>query len=115
MKYSVKVLYTYAVSDKKFYETSILLTQANSFDEAYEKAEKFVVQDNKEYTNIKGETVKTEKIEFLDCFCAYDEEDGISEIYSSFSKNDTALLEKDFYKALTTQCGEEELVDLRHF
>ncbi len=114
MKYSVKVLYTYAVGDKKFYETSILLTQANSFDEAYEKAKKFVAQDNKEYTNIKGETVKTEKIELLDCFCTYDEEDGISEIYSSFAKNNTAMPEKDFYEALTTQCSEDELIDLRH-
>ena len=72
MKYSVKVLHTYAVGNKKFYETSILLTDADSFDEAYEKAERFVAQNNDEYTNIKGEAVKTEKVELLDCFCTYD-------------------------------------------
>ena len=114
MKYTVKVLYTYSVGQKKFYETSILLTDADSFDEAYEKAERFVAQNNDEYTNIKGEAVKTEKVELLDCFCAYDEEDGVSEIYSSFTKNNTDLPEKDFCEALTAQCNEEELIDLRH-
>ena len=114
MKYTVKVLYTYSVGQKKFYETSILLTDADSFDEAYEKAERFVAQNNDEYTNIKGEAVKTEKVELLDCFCAYDDEDGVSEIYSSFTKNNTGLPENNFYEALTTQCNEEELIDLRH-
>lgn len=114
MKYSVKILYTYSVGQRKFYETSILLTEANSFDEAYNKAENFALQNTEEYTNVSSETVKTEKIEILDCFCAYDEEESISEVYSSFTTNSTALNETDFYSALTHQCDETELHELRH-
>ena len=57
---------------------------------------------------------KTEKIDFVDCFLAFDEEDGVQEIYSTTFKNKSSLSEDDFYKALTNQCDVEELDALRY-
>ena len=43
MKYGVKVIFTYSVEpdNRKFYEESIYLVYAESFDDAYEKAEEY--------------------------------------------------------------------------
>ena len=44
MIYGVKVIHTYMVGedDQRFYEELILRVKAQSFDEAYEKAEKYM-------------------------------------------------------------------------
>ena len=76
MIYGVKVIHTNTVGsdDRRFYEEMILTVNAESFDEAYEKAEKYIqryMQDDVcEYTNIYNETVKTLRIEAVDCFLA---------------------------------------------
>lgn len=115
MKYGVKVIYTYSVGDdgRKYYEEQILAVNAESFDDAYAKAEKYISKYDNEHINPQGESVKTEKIELLDCFLAFDEEDDVQEIYSAFTKNKTALDEGTFYRAITGQCDDEELCDLR--
>ena len=116
MKYSVKVIFTYSVEpdNRKFYEESIYLVDAESFDDAYEKAEEYTKEIDLEHTNPKGQKVKTEKIDFVDCFLTFDEEDGVQEIYSSTLKNKSSLSENDFYKAITVQCDADELFDLRY-
>ncbi len=116
MKYAVKVLFTYSVApgNQKFYEESIYLVDAESFDDAYKKAEAYTKEFDPEHTNPHGQTVKTEKTDFIDCFLAFDEEGGVQEVYSSTFKNKTSLSEKDFYKAITTQCDKDELFDLRY-
>ena len=92
MKYSVKVIFTYSVEpdNRKFYEESIYLVDAETFDDAYEKAEEYTREFELEYTNPKGQKVKTEKIDFIDCFLAFDEEDGVQEIYSATLKNESS-------------------------
>ena len=64
MKYGVKVIYTYTVGNnyKKYYEEQILSVNAGSFEEAYEKAEKYAAGYNDAYTNPRGDMFKTEKI-----------------------------------------------------
>ena len=116
MKYGVKVIFTYSVepNNKKFYEESIYLVDAESFDDAYEKAEKYTSEIDLEYTNPKGKKVKTEKIDFVDCFLAFDEEDGVQEIYSTTFQNKSSLTEEDFYEAITNQCDADEMCDLRY-
>lgn len=116
MKYGVKVLFTYSVEPdkRKFYEESIYLVEAESFDDAYDKAEKYADGFEAEHINPKGQKVKTEKIDFVDCFIAVDEENGVQEVYSSMFKNRTLLEEDEFYSAITTQCDAEELFDLRY-
>ena len=115
MKYGVKVIFTYSVEsdNQKFYEESIYLVDAQSFDGAYKKAEEYTKNFDLEHINPKGEKVKTEQIDFADCFIAFDEEDGVQEIYSATFKNKSSLSEKDFYKLITVQCDAEELFDLR--
>ena len=114
MKYGVKVIYTYSVANrKKYYEEMILSVEAESFDKAYEKAEKYAEGYCDEHINPNGELVKTEKIELLDCFLAYDEENDVQELYSAITKNNTSLREEEFYLAFSEQCDAEELYDLR--
>ena len=116
MKYGVKVILTYSVEpdNRKFYEESIYLVDAETFDDAYEKAEEYTREFDLEYTNPKGQKVKTEKIDFIDCFLAFDEEDGVQEIYSATLKNESSLSDEDFYEAITNQCDAEEMYDLRY-
>jgi len=116
MKYAVKVLFTYSIApgNQKFYEESIYLVDAESFDDAYKKAEAYTSEFDREYINIQGQTVKIEKTDFIDCFLAFNEEGGVQEVYSSTFKNNSSLSEKDFYKAITTQCDKDELSALRY-
>ncbi len=116
MKYGVKVIYTYSVGEdcRKFYEEQILSVNAESFDDAYEKAEQYTSEYDTEHTNPKGEMVKTEKVEFVDCFLAFDEEGDVQEIYSSTTQNKTSLTDEQFYIAISNQCTNEELYDLRY-
>ena len=116
MKYGVKVIFTYSVEpdNRKFYEESIYLVDAESFDDAYEKAERYAKDYDLEHRNPKGQKVKSEKIDFVDCFLAFDEEDGVQEIYSATFKNKSSLSEEGFYKAITNQCDADELFDLRY-
>ena len=116
MKYGVKVIFTYSVEpdNRKFYEEAIYLVNAESFDKAYKKAEEYTKEYDSEYTNPKGQKVKTEKIDFIDCFLAFDEEDGVQEIYSTTFKNKSSLSEEGFYKVITNQCDADELFDLRY-
>ena len=48
------------------------------------------------------------------CVLAFNEEDGVQEIYSTTFKNKSSLSEEDFYKAITNQCDVEELYVLRY-
>lgn len=116
MKYGVKVIYTYSVGEscRKYYEEQILLVNADSFDEAFGKAEKYTAGYDTEHTNPKGELVKTDKVDLIDCFLAFDEENDIQEIYSSTTKNKTSLTDEQFYITLSDQCTNEELHDLRY-
>lgn len=116
MKYGVKVIFTYSVEpdNRRFYEESIYLVDAESFDDAYKKAEEYASGYDLEYINPKGQKAKTDKIDFVDCFLALDEEDGVQEIYSTIFKNNSSLSENDFYKAITDECDAEELFDLRY-
>ena len=116
MKYGVKVIFTYSVEpdNRKYYEESIYLVDADSFDDAYRKAEEYAKDYDLEHTNPKGQKVKTAKIDFVDCFLAFDDEKGVQEIYSTTFKNKSYLSDEDFYEAITNQCDEEEMYDLRY-
>ncbi len=116
MKYGVKVIFTYSVEpdNRKYYEESIYLVDAESFDDAYKKAKEHTKSIDFEHINPKGQKVKTENVNFADCFLSFDEENGVQEIYSTVFKNTSSLREEDFYKAITNQCTTEEMYDLRY-
>ena len=116
MIYGVKVIHTHAVGEdaRRFYEELILRVEARSFDEAYEKAEKYMQDYVCEYTSINDEKVKTFKIEAVDCFLVLDAEEDVQEIYSSFSANRSSLTEDEYYEAISSPCEEKELRSLRN-
>ena len=116
MIYGVKVIHTYIVGEDnhRFYEELILRVKAQSFDEAYEKAEKYMQDANCEYINIYGKMVKTLQIKAIDCFLAFDMEADVQELYSSFSANRYSLTEEEYYESIISPCTEKELRALRN-
>ena len=115
MKYGVKVMYTYFVEceNKRFFEESVLLINANSFDDALHKSEDYAKDLEYEYVNCDNQVVKIEKIEAVDSFLIYEDEEAV-EVYSSFYSNNTSLSDNDVYKILSETAGKEELYVLRH-
>ncbi len=116
MIYGVKVIHTHTVgeNDQRYYEELILRVDADSFDDAYEKAERYMKDAVCEYKNPKGETVKTLNIEAVNCFLTFEPEGDVQEMYSSFSCNNSSLTEEEYYDAISSSCGEEELRPLRN-
>ncbi|MGF9889634.1 DUF4288 domain-containing protein [Priestia megaterium] len=97
--YGVKVLYKHLIvgkpntekidenyEDHQIFEESILLIKAQSFDQAYEIAEKEAKECEDSYTNVYDQTVKFQFIESLDAFLLYEEDELPSgtEVYSRF-------------------------------
>ncbi len=112
--YALKIFYRMTAGSEVFYEEAIVLLKADSFDEAYEKAEiyaKAVCED--EYINLYGDAVKTELIDIVDCFQAFDEDSGAQEIYSRILKNRTPMNEEEFIDLLADSCTAEERTPLR--
>lgn len=116
MRYGVKMIHTHTVGDedRRFYEELILGVEAQSFDEAYEKAERYMENSICDYTNIYGQRVKTLRIEAVDCFLAFDPEEDVQELFSRFTVNNTSLPETEYYRLLREGCTEEDLRPLRN-
>lgn len=110
--YGVKLVYKYAVHSQvpqELYEEQILKIYAESFDEAYQKADKYVESYIDKYTNINGDIVEISLYKEVDCFKCYNDDSDIEEIYSGFLK-----LGDDALKSITTPCEIEEMKILRH-
>ncbi len=110
--FGVKLVYKYVVHSQEpqvLYEEQILKICADSFDEAYQKAEKYIESYIDKYTNINGDNVDIYLYKEVDCFKCYDEGEEITEIYSGFLKLDDNAL-----KSITTPCEVEEIDILRH-
>ncbi|MBR1810681.1 MAG: DUF4288 domain-containing protein [Clostridia bacterium] len=101
--YGVKIVYTYTVENDAFYEESVLRVRADSFDDAYARAEQYVNSNiEKEYRNADGKTV-TVSYAAVDCFHVQEENDRVEEVFSAFSQ-----------APATTPCTAETLRPLRH-
>ena len=116
MKYSVKLLFRYSVDDGgTFFEESVVMFDADSFDDAYNKADKYI-RDNEltlPYRNIEGKTV-TRQVKAVDCFSVTERDDGM-EVYSSFRKNRNLMPDDVFADMLLDFSTAEELIPLRHW
>lgn len=115
MTYGVKIMYTYSVEDNKnYFEESIIMLNAVSFDDALDKAEAYANDREHEYINPNNEIVRITKIDVLDCFLVYDNDDEVTEVYSSFCTNNTTLNDDDYYDAVVDISSADELYPLRH-
>ncbi len=110
--YGIKLVYKYVVyslEPKELYEEQILKIVADSFDEAYQKADEYIKSYNDKYTNINGDNVEISLYKVVDCFKCYEQENGIQEVYSGFLKLDDNSL-----KSIASSCETDELQILRH-
>lgn len=93
--YSVKLLYRFTVTgepdnvdayysdDKEIFDETVMLVQADSFDDAYAKAAKNAAARHDDYTNKYNQSVKYRFAETLDCYCLGDTIESGAEIYSN--------------------------------
>lgn len=117
MKYSVKMLIRHTVeSGEIFLEESIIMLEADSFDDAYIKAEKYVTDNeiDTSYNNMFGKRVESEVVSFTDCFSVYDDED-IIEVYSSIIKCRDDLPEDSIIAFFEESCTRKEMLPLRQW
>ena len=117
MKYSVKMLIRHAVeSGEVFFEESIIMLEADSFDDAYVKAEKYA-KDNEidiSYENMYEKHVESKVVSFTDCFSIYDDEDVI-EVYSSMIKCRNDLPEDSVIAFFEETCDRQDMLPLRQY
>ena len=117
MKYSVKLIIKHTVeSGEVFLEQSIIMLDANSFDDAYLRAEQYV-NDNEiccTYNNMYGMEVQSSLVSFADCFSVYEDEDVI-EVYSNMIKCSDELHEDKLIALHTNLCEREDMLSLRHW
>ena len=116
MKYSVKLLIkSTAESGEVSIEESILMVDANSFDDAYDKVEHYVetrgVCDS--YVNIFGKRVDVEVVSYADCF-RIDEDDEVTEVYSSIMCPDAKRTEEMIVAVHETSSTMEERAPFRY-
>ena len=113
--YGLKIIYRMTAGSRVFYEESIVLLKAESFDAAYEKAEAHALGVcSDEYINVYGEPVKTELVDIVDCFQAFDEDNGVQEVYSRTTTNRTGMDEAEWIGVITEDCTAEEMTPLRN-
>ena len=113
--YGLKMIYRMTAGKEVFYEESVVLLKADSFDEAYEKAEAYAKDVcGCEYINLRGDTVRTELIEVVDCFEAFAEDNGVQEVYSRTMKNRKQMKEEELIDLLADSCTVEERMPLRN-
>ena len=113
-RYGLKMFYRMTAGSRVFYEESVVMLWAESFDDAYKKAEIYAKDMcGCDYINICGETVKTELVDIVDCFIVYEEENGVTEVYSRYMQNKTPLSEEKFIDLLSDSSTVEERYPLR--
>ena len=101
--YSVKLLYQMKISGKAFrkdrffrpwkrtfYEESILLVQADSFEAAYKTAEEQAKENCETYRNKYAQTVRVTLYSAVDCFLLADTPKHGTEVYSSIFRQKRA-------------------------
>ena len=112
--YGMKILCRIRAGSRVFYEESIVRVKAESFDEAYERAEAYALSlGADEYVNVYGEAVKTELVDIVGVFRSFDEEDGVQEVYSRTMINRTDMDEEKWLDILSDGCTAEEKLPLR--
>ncbi len=117
MKYSVKlIIRSTAETGEVSIEEQILLTEADSFDDAYDKAERYVEERGicDSYRNYLGKLVTRELVSYADCFQLFeDDDDDVKEVYSSIVRPDERLTEETIVAAFQRFSESRDLLPFR--
>ena len=117
MKYSVKLIIKSTVeSGEVSLEESILMMDADSFDDAYDKAEQYVEERGvcDAYRNYEGQVVTREIVSYADCFAPFeDDDDEVTEVYSSIIRPDEKLTEEMIVATLRGYSTRKDLLPFR--
>ncbi len=117
MKYSVKLIIKSTVeSGEVSLEESILMMDADSFDDAYDKAEQYVEERGvcDAYRNYEGQVVTREIVSYADCFAPFeDDDDEVTEVYSSIIRPDEKLTEEMIVATLRRYSTRKDLLPFR--
>lgn len=112
MKYSVKLITKSTVETGEVsLEESVLMMNADSFDDAYDKAERYVEEYGvcAPYENIFGKRVTVEVVSYADCFQVDEEEDeAVTEVYSSIVRPNADLTEETIVAVHEASASMEE-------
>lgn len=108
-RYGVKVVYRRRVGDETFYEEQILRVEAESFDQAYERAEVYAKTFCDEHVNPFGQRVWVERFYLLDCYLVNEEE-----VYSRIFKNPFGNDEEKMLDFLDCHSSVEAMYSLRN-
>lgn len=118
MKYSVKlIIKSTAETGEVSLEESILMMNADSFDDAYDKAERYVEEYGvcDPYENIFGKRVTVEVVSYADCFRVdEDEDETVTEVYSSIVRPNAELTEETIVAVHEASASEEERKPFRY-
>ena len=117
-KYSVKVIIRSTVeTGEVFLEESILLIKADSFDDAYERAERYVEEFGvcDAYRNCNGQLVTPEVVSYADCYAVYDDDEDVTEVYSAIKKPNAVLTEELIVSVEELSATRKEMLPLREF
>ena len=117
-KYSVKLIIRSVVETGEiFLEESILMIKAASFDDAYEKAERYAAESGicDAYRNCKGQLVTLEVVSYADCFLVFDDDEEVTEVYSSIKKPNETMTEKLIVSVEEMSATRKEMLPLREF
>lgn len=112
MKYSVKlIIRSTAETGEVSLEESVLMMNADSFDDAYDKAERYVKEYGvcDPYENIFGKRVTVEVVSYADCFRVDEEKDeAVTEVYSSIVRPNADLTEETIAAVHEASASAEE-------
>jgi|GEM_PF-1232214 len=79
-----------------FFEESIVLVHAQSFEHAYTIAEHKARENEETYVNPYGQTVECKLVEAIDCYLVGDEIGGGTEIYSSITPVEKEITSEEY-------------------
>lgn len=110
-RYGIKMIFQFLIENESriLYVESIRLFHANSFDNAFKKAENYAVTLYDEYTNIYGQKVTYKLLDTVESFLMHEEisfEDG-AEIFSSIFESE------DLFKLRYTRCSVADMYIIR--
>lgn len=126
--FSVKLLYKVTITGQPepdrideyynkadgYFEESILLAEAESFDDAFAKAKKEALKNQDIYVNKYGQTVKIAFYDFIECYHLFDSPQSLTEVFWTCFKN-TQENEKQIIADRYRSCSSDEMHPLRHY